>query len=143
LALTHDLHDEYGWAEQAAAVARAHRTLPAAERQSAIVVTGNYGEASAIRFFGKRHGLPPAVTGHMSYYLWGPPADHGKLIVYGLSDAHLEQLCATRAERARTRHPLSVPKENNLPIYVCTPRAPLRELWPKLRRFNHGLASGE
>ena len=31
----------------------------------------NYGEAAAIDVFGRGLGLPPAVSGHNNYYLWG------------------------------------------------------------------------
>ena len=49
-----------------------YRSLPPEDRSRACVFGRNYGEAGAIDFFGARDGLPRAVSGHNSYYLWGP-----------------------------------------------------------------------
>ena len=32
------------------------------------------GEAAAIDFFGPRYGLPKAISGHQTYFLWDPGA---------------------------------------------------------------------
>ncbi|MCA9672603.1 MAG: glycosyltransferase family 39 protein [Myxococcales bacterium] len=141
--LTHDLHDEHGWPEQAAAVARVYRALPAAERRRAVVLTSNYGEASAINFFGPRHGLPRAVSGHMTYWLWGlsdvaPARRSGEVVIaYGMPRRALLAYFGDVRERGRIRHALAM--ERDVPIFVCRkPRQPLRVMWPRLRRYYHG-----
>lgn len=64
--------DELGWRQMTAEVARAYNALPPAARADTAIFAGNYGEAGAIDFFGPRYGLPPAISGHQSYFLWGP-----------------------------------------------------------------------
>src|SRR6201999_2075244 len=76
--------DMFGWPEMAADVARVYRTLPPADRARAAIFGQNYGEAAAMDIFGKPLGLPPAISGHNNYYLWGPRgADGNVMIVIG------------------------------------------------------------
>jgi 4-amino-4-deoxy-L-arabinose transferase-like glycosyltransferase len=140
IALTHDLHDEFGWREQAQAIARVHDdVLPPGERSRALVLTGNYGQASAIQFFGPELHLPPATTGHMTYHLWGLPLrDPAVVIAYGIPDDALHDLFEEVSVAGYVDHPLAHPKERELPVYVCRkPRRPLDEVWPALRRYGH------
>ena len=60
------------WEEFVAEVARVYETLPEEDRKECVIFTGNYAQAGAIDFFGKKYGLPPAVSYHNNYYLWGP-----------------------------------------------------------------------
>jgi hypothetical protein len=48
-AMNYDAGEQLGWPRFAATVDRAFRALPPAERSAAIVLTGNYGEAGAVR----------------------------------------------------------------------------------------------
>lgn len=145
LALTHDLHDEHGWPEKAGALARAWRSIPEDEREAAVVLTGNYGQAAAVDFFGPSLGLPRASSGHMTYHLWGPALPEPQVaLAHGLPRAQLEQLFGTVVEVGRTFHPLAHPRENDLPIHLCRDlRRPLHEAWPDLRWFGHGLRGGQ
>jgi hypothetical protein len=70
--LTEHFHKQFGWENQAAVVARVYNGLPEADRERATILAGNYGEAGAIDFFGPRYGLPKSISGHHSYYVWGP-----------------------------------------------------------------------
>ncbi|MBV8116695.1 MAG: glycosyltransferase family 39 protein, partial [Candidatus Eremiobacteraeota bacterium] len=63
-ALPTDWADMHGWPELEATVARIYGALPPDQRAQAAIVANNYGEAAAIDFFGKRDGLPPALSGH-------------------------------------------------------------------------------
>jgi 4-amino-4-deoxy-L-arabinose transferase-like glycosyltransferase len=143
LALTHDLHDEFGWAEQVETVAGVYRQLPAHERSGTAILTGNYGQASAVAFFGPRHGLPRALSGNMTHYFWTDPASlHAvrTVIAYGLPSALLGELFVGCDEVARTDHPMALAREGRLPVLVCRePRIPLSRAWPRLRRFANGV----
>lgn len=141
IALTHDLHDEYGWPEQAQAIARVRDSaLRPEERSRSIVLTANYGEASAIQFFGRALRLPPAASGHMTYYLWGLPIrEPMAIIAYGIPLARLNELFAEVTEVAHMDHPLAPPTERHLPVYVCRrARRPLEQAWASLRQYGHG-----
>jgi 4-amino-4-deoxy-L-arabinose transferase-like glycosyltransferase len=139
VALTHDLHDEFGWPEQARAAAEVAATLSERERAHAVLLTGNYGQASAASFFGEG-ALPPAVSGHMSYHLWGPTTRPAEVALsYGLAREQLLGLYRDVREQGRIHHPLAAPGERELPVFVCrSPRRSLAEAWPELKRYGHG-----
>ena len=137
-ALTHDLHGEHGWPEQAEAVAAVYAKLPAGERELAVVLTGRYGQASAINFFGPRHGLPSAVSGHMTYYLWGPSEAAGPVIAYGFSKERLLKYFGSVVQQGTIEHPLANARERGVPIYVCRdPVQPLGDVWTDFKRYRH------
>ena len=68
--------DQFGWEEMAAAVARIYHGLPADIRPRTAIFGQNYGQAGAIDLFGPKYGLPPAISGHQNYFLWGPRGVH-------------------------------------------------------------------
>ena len=130
-----DWADMHGWPELAATVERVVAGLPAADRENAVIVAGNYGEAAALEFFG--HGLPPVVSGHNQYWLWGPRGRSGQVLIDVGGDCgageHL-YASATRAATAGTAYAISY--ERNLPVMVCRgPRQALPELWPTLKNY--------
>ena len=130
--------DRFGWEAMAATVARVHDRLPPEERSESCVLTGNYGEAGAIDFFGAKDGLPKAISGHNSYYLWGPRGCSGETVVsVGVSRERLEEVFG-RIERADTvRCRYCMPDENNLPVYVCRDsKLPFKEAWPRFKHYN-------
>jgi hypothetical protein len=141
VALTHDLHDEFGWRELAQATAIAVQQLPPAERDRSTIVTANYGQAAAINYFGPPLGLPRASSGHMTFFLWGPGNPEADiLIAVGLSQPWLAGACGSLELLGQKDHPLSLPVERHVPIQICRePRTPLPALWPTLKRFDHGL----
>jgi 4-amino-4-deoxy-L-arabinose transferase-like glycosyltransferase len=65
--------DEIGWPELAAQAARAWNELPARERQQAVLLARNYGEASGLALYGPARGLPQPLSGHLSWQYWRPP----------------------------------------------------------------------
>src|SRR5262249_34707009 len=73
--------DMHGWRELADEVARVVATLPPDERAEVCVYGGNYGEAGAIDFFRSTFGLPPTISGHNSYWLWGPGGCRGRVLL--------------------------------------------------------------
>ena len=56
------------------------RCRPTSAR-SARIFTYNYGQAGAIDFFGPRYGLPPAISPHNNYWLWGPRGATGEVLI--------------------------------------------------------------
>ena len=140
IALTHDLHGMYGWQEQAATIDRVYRSLPASERAQVSVLAGSYSQASAVNVF-RREAAPRAVSGNMTYYLWGPDGRRGDiLIMYGLPVEQLERHYRTCTETARIDAPLARPWDTDLPVYVCRgPLGTMAQFWPEVRRFGHAL----
>ena len=58
-----DFHQEYGWREQAAVVAKVYKSLSSQEQNEAIVLTKNYNQASAVNFFGAAWACPRHSAG--------------------------------------------------------------------------------
>lgn len=131
--------DMHGWEELVAEVERVVAALPAEDRERAVVFGQNYGEAGAVDVLGRSRGLPPAISGHNSYWLWGPPPGAGAEVVVVLGDDRedLEALFH-RVERAGTVEcDYCMPYEDDLPVWVARDlRGDLRELWPAVRSFN-------
>ena len=63
------------------AVARVYHSLTPDEQAKTAIYCNNYGQAAAIDFFGKQYGLPKAVSGHQSYFLWGPRNYTGEIVI--------------------------------------------------------------
>ena len=118
-------------------MARIYSALPAAERARAGIFANNYGEAGAIDQFGPRYGLPRAVSGHQTYFFWGPRDVTGEVLIVLQDDREsLEKLCSSVEEAGVHFHPWGMAEENN-PIFVCRGlHPPLRELWPRLKKWN-------
>jgi hypothetical protein len=137
MALTHDMHDEFGWPEQVEAVAEVFATLSADERETATIFTHKYDQASAVNLYGEAHGLPRASSGHMTHYLWGPDeARPGPVVLVGASAKELATICVAPEEVARFVHPVAL--DTDVPIYVCREHAALPTVWPELKKYVNG-----
>ena len=86
--------DRFGWHEMVEKVARIYNSLPPQERAVTGIYTGNYGEASAINLFGPKYGLPVAISGHQTYWLWGPHGYTGQemIIINGATLAEMKHV---------------------------------------------------
>jgi hypothetical protein len=130
--------DQFGWKEMAQVVADAYQQLPPEEQRSCAIFGQYYGQAGAIDFFGSKMGLPPAISGHQSYFYWGPRGYSGDcMIVMDDSPERLGELYE-RAEKVGTvDHPLSMPHQH-FDVYLChgAKFGTLEKIWPKLKHWN-------
>jgi len=129
--------DRFGWREMAAEVARIYRSLPPADRARAAIFGQNYGQAGAIDLFGPPLGLPPAISGHLSYYLWGPRGYTGEVMIV-LDDKReaLERLFRNVELAGHVSHPYSMPYEH-FDVFVCRGmRRPLAAVWPQIKNYH-------
>jgi 4-amino-4-deoxy-L-arabinose transferase-like glycosyltransferase len=138
-ALPEDFADMHGWPQLASTVATIYYALPAEQRDRAAIVASNYGEAAAIDFFGAQYGLPPAISGHNNYWLWGTHGYSGDVVIDINGDCGRHDMPSLfRTARLATRFdpPWVISYEQNIPISVCTGiTQPLSSLWPHLRRY--------
>jgi hypothetical protein len=129
--------DMHGWRDLAEAVAGVVRTLPREERAKACVFGQNYGEAGAIEYFARDLDLPPAISGHNSYWLWGPGSCTGEvLVVIGDRRERLDELFDDVRLGAVSHCRDCMPYEDGRSIWVARgPRRLIAALWPQVRRF--------
>jgi 4-amino-4-deoxy-L-arabinose transferase-like glycosyltransferase len=129
--------DQFGWEEMAAAVARAYNNLPPDVRAHTAIFGQNYGQAGAIDVFGPRYGLPPAISGHQNYYLWGPRGYTGdSVIVMGDRREVLEKKFASVEFAGHVEHPYSMPYQHFDLFYCRGMKRPLAEIWPRLKAWD-------
>jgi hypothetical protein len=130
--------DMFGWPELADAVATAYGRLDAGERSRCAILCGNYGEAGAVDFFGPARGLPKAISGHNSYWLWGTRGASGDLvIVLGRKRDDLEKAYRDVVLGSVARNAYSMPYESDLPIWICRGRrTSLTADWGQFKVFN-------
>jgi 4-amino-4-deoxy-L-arabinose transferase-like glycosyltransferase len=132
-----DAIETVGWPELVRSVARVYERLPASQRGSAVIFTGNYGEAGAIDRFGPAYGLPRAFSGHNAYARFGmPPGSAGPVIVLGFDDPSAEfadcRVAATIDNGVELDN-----EEQGGEVFVCErPRRPWREAWPALSHLD-------
>lgn len=129
--------DMLGWDSLVASVAAANDRLSPEERRAAVVLTHDYGQASAIDFFGPKRGLPRAISGHNNYFLYGPRGATGEVVLaIGYDASQLRGEFARIELVGRYHDDYVLPDFNDLPIYKCTrPRAPIAAWWPSLKRY--------
>jgi hypothetical protein len=128
--------DQFGWEEMAATVARVYNGLPPEVRGKTAIFGQNYGQAGAIDMFGPKYGLPPAISAHMNYFLWGPRDYTGEsmIVMQGRQD-DLERWFARVQKVASVYHPYSMPYEH-LDVFYCRGlRQPLKEVWPQIKNW--------
>jgi len=129
--------DQFGWQEIVAEAAIAWKEIPAADRAGCAIFAQDYGQAGAIDFLGRRYGLPPALSGHQTYWLWGPGSYSGNcLIVLGDRRARLEQLFASVQYVGDSEdNPYAL--ETGIAVWIC--RGPnfgtLAQIWPQLKKW--------
>ena len=128
--------DQFGWEEMTAMVGQGWNRLSAEERPGCGVFGQNYGQAGAMDFYGHRYGLPPALSGHQTYYLWGPHGYSGNcLIVVGDRRERLEQLFERVEYVGTSENPYAL--ERNMAVYVCRGAkfGSLGQIWPRLKQW--------
>lgn len=132
------LGDRFGWPQMAATVARIYQGLPPSERASACVFTSNYGEAAALQLYSQQYHLPPVISGHNNYYLWGPGSCSGSVIIaVGLLPSDLEKSYGQVRVATTFTCTYCAQEENDLPILVGEqPRHPTKDAWPSVKHFN-------
>lgn len=139
-ALEQPLADRLGWDSLTQTVEQVYAALPPAQRAQACVFTSNYGEASALSQLAAPGRLPPVISGHNNYYVWGPGTCTGQvLIVVGSSPADFKGTYANVVVAATERCQYCVYFEQELTIIVVSnPMIPidLARLWPSVKHYD-------
>jgi hypothetical protein len=128
--------DQFGWEEMAAMTAQAWARIPIEERGDCGIFAQDYGQAGAIDFFGPRYGLPRALSGHQTYFLWGSRNYSGNcLIVLDDKQEILEKLFEQVEYVGSSDNPYAL--ERHIPVFICRGAkfGSLQQLWPKIKKW--------
>lgn len=136
--LPQDYADMLNWREQVEEVARVYHSLPPSERERAVILASNYGEAGAIDFYGPRYGLPPARAFVGTYWFFGPGELPGDVVIlHGFERHDFDDYCGSAEAAGHVSHPYAVAEQRDLTVYVCRePTLTLQELWPMVEGEN-------
>jgi 4-amino-4-deoxy-L-arabinose transferase-like glycosyltransferase len=124
-----------GWDEFVQDVAGVYNQLPAEDRSVVGIYTDWYGTAGAIDLLGPKYGLPHAVSGSLTYYLWGPGYSWDVMIIVTGRTNPLSVFFDECTQKTATEHEYDMPT-GNLYIFVCEkPKIPADVIWRSLKRY--------
>ena len=123
--------DELGWSALVDETARAWDQLAPDQRAQTVILAANYGEAGALDLWGPSHGLPTALSGHLSFQYWHPhQMRQRRLLTVGYDRAQLGRLCtAFRIVGHVTNRWHLDNQEQHQPIATCVLPKPLGQIW--------------
>jgi Dolichyl-phosphate-mannose-protein mannosyltransferase len=136
--LPQQLADRFGWDSMTTTVAQVFHHLPLDEQAKACILTENYGEAGAIDLYGPTYHLPQAISGHNTYYLWGPGKCTGEvMITIGYPINKLQPFFGSITQAGLITCTYCMPAENNLPVYVGRHlKGSLQAIWPQMKNYS-------
>ncbi len=130
--------DMHGWEKMVETVAGVYHGLSPEEQSQCDIFAGNYGEAGAIDFLGRKYHLPKASSGHNNYWLWGPQNANAQVVIHlgGPSGETLAGLYRKVQVADTFRCEYCMPYENNIPIYLCKePCFSLKQIWLRMKHY--------
>ena len=102
-----------------------------------MIFTGDYGAAGAVDLYGRSYGLPHAISGHNSYWWWGPAgARNGSTIIaVDLPRPYLRTIFSEVTPAGTVATPDGVwSEERGDPIWICRgQRLTWAQAWPDAR----------
>jgi hypothetical protein len=129
--------DQFGWQEIVDETAIAWKQLSAEERTDCGIFAQDYGQAGAIDFLGRRYGLPRSLSGHQTWFLWGPGNYSGNcMIVLDDRKEVLERLW-NHVDYVGTSAANPYALEQQIAVFICRGKKfdSWSGLWPRLKRW--------
>jgi 4-amino-4-deoxy-L-arabinose transferase-like glycosyltransferase len=124
-----------GWEDLVRQVADVYNALPPEDRAQAGIYTNLYMTAGAIDQFGPRYGLPHAVSGHLTYYLWGPGYSWNVMIIVS-GRTNVLSVLFDRCEPAGATQQDFIISSNRFYFFVCRkPVVPAATIWSTAKSF--------
>ena len=130
--------DQFGWKEIADATATAWNRLPPQERADCGIFAQDYGQAGAVDFWGPAQGLPKALSGDRTYFLWGPRGYSGNCMIVLDDRKEVLERYWDNVEFVTTSAPNRWALETDIPVYICRGKKfdSLGGLWPQLKHWH-------
>src|ERR1019366_8083967 len=129
--------DQFGWEEIVAETAQAWNRLSPAERADCGIFAQDYGQAGAIDFLGRRYGLPHTLSGHQTWFLWGPRGYSGNCLIVLDDRGEVLEKNWREVEFVGTSADSPYALEKEIPVYICRGATfgSLARIWPTLKRW--------
>lgn len=130
------LSGRLGWEELVRDVAGVYNELPQKDRAIAGIYADWYSPAGAIDELGPKYGLPHAVSGVLTYYLWGPGYSWDVMIVV-TSNLYSVTYFFNQCELKKTvQYVYDVPV-GSPSIYICRePIVPADRIWSGVKTYH-------
>jgi len=114
-----DYADMTGWKELAGIVAKAYNQLDDSAKKICTIYAENYGQASAVLFYGHPYGLPEPISFNDNYLFWAPDSiSDGPLIYVNHEIGNIDDLFDNYREVGRVNNEYF--RENGLMVLLCT-----------------------
>lgn len=129
-----------GWPDLTAQVAELYQAIPASEQPRTVILTGNYGEAGALDYYGDVYHLPPVISGGNSLWYRGyGESEPETVIVVGFERGYADKFFATCTQVGTVANRYGIKNEESTrhtALYLCrNPRRPWPELWQEMQWF--------
>jgi len=131
--------DRFGWDELTNEVVGAYRTLSPEDQHRVCLLTGNFGEAGALDLLGHamEPSLPPAVSAHNSYWMWGTHGCTWEVVigVYDASPAEMAEHYESVTVMGRLDNPYAMPYEHKYVYLLRSRRASQKVIWDEWKDY--------
>jgi len=129
--------DQFGWKEIADQTAVAWNRISLAERPDCGIFAQDYGQAGAIDFFGRREGMPGAMSGDRTYWIWGPRGYSGHCMIVLDDRKEVLERYWNNVEYVGTSAPNEWALEQQIPVFICKGKKfdSWVGVWPHLKRW--------
>lgn len=129
--------DMFGWDDLAKNISEVYHSLPDEDKNDVVVFAPNYGVAGAVEYFQNKYSLPPVISTHNNFWIWGYGDKIAKtIIVVGGREEDHNKACEEvyLAKIHLTKY--SMPYENNRRIFVCKGLfRDAQDIWKREKHF--------
>jgi hypothetical protein len=130
--------DSVGWSDIANQVTTIYDDLPPSERSSTVIISAYYGVPGALDIYDKPSDRPTAISPQLSGWYWlsnNLTATYALMVDYQPSD--VAWMCTSPTVIAHLTVPYHVTGlEQDAPVTLCQLKAPIPQIWGKLRNFS-------
>ncbi len=137
--LPQDYADMTGWKALGDLVINVYQQLSPAEQRRCVIYGENYGHAGAIKYFGRKKGLPEPISFSDSFLHWAPDSIAFDVLIYVNHQPGEDVLRSFGTVEKAGQVNDEYFRENGLGIYVC--RQPNPAFFDHYRRKVAGLKS--
>jgi dolichyl-phosphate-mannose-protein mannosyltransferase len=129
--------DQFGWKEIANETVAAWNRLAPEERRDCGIFAQDYGQAGAIDFFGRGQGIPGAMSGDRTYFLWGPHEYSGNCMIVLDDRKEVLERYWNQVVYVGTSAPNPWALEQQIDVFLCKGKKfdSWASVWPRLKRW--------